>query len=204
MKDKAYVMNVVSHYRAQLDAVLADEGLQKSSSGTSTIDFTPDVTKTFNRGFTSYFVNGRSAAITSPDTPKMLGERIGVVASFTGRNVILAADADLHNGDGLCFFDADGVIRGATVNGANGRVITPSTLDGFAPGLTVYRNHDHEFLTRLAKSVPVRQIGVVFTLRSTLNGFTLCVEDEDGCTAEVSTICKREPAEKPEARPRDN
>ena len=59
LKDKAYVTNVVAYYRARLDEVLADLGLKKSSSGVSRVDFTPDPAKTFNRGYSNYFIDGR-------------------------------------------------------------------------------------------------------------------------------------------------
>jgi len=198
LKDKAYIMNVVAHYRAQLDAVLAEEGLRKSSSGTSIVDFTPDPSKTFNRGFTSYLLHGRAAEIASPDTPKMVGEPVGTVIYTTPRAFTLDAPAPLHNGDGLCFFDAQGELRGAMVNGVQGAVITPTSMEGITRGMHIFRNHDHEFLTRLARARAERQLAVALTLHNTADGLVLSAVDEDGVTAAFAMPCEKIRAEKPE------
>src|SRR5512146_2010374 len=70
LKDKAYVMNVVAHYRTLLDGLLERRALRPAASGTVQLDFEPDPLKTFNRGYTSYFFKGRGAPLASPDTPK--------------------------------------------------------------------------------------------------------------------------------------
>ena len=70
LKDRVYVSNVVAYYRARLDEALAAPAMARSSSGTSTAGFTPDLAKTFNRGFTTYFLHGRGETIGSPETPK--------------------------------------------------------------------------------------------------------------------------------------
>jgi collagenase-like PrtC family protease len=78
LKDIHYVMNVVSYYRQQLDAILAGKGLQKSSSGRSQVGFTPDLAKTFNRGFTTYFLKGRDAAMHDHAAPKFTGAAVEI------------------------------------------------------------------------------------------------------------------------------
>ena len=158
LKDKAYIMNVVAHYRAHLDALLAGMGLRKSSSGAAVIDFTPDVRKTFNRGYTSYYLHGRSEEVASPDTPKMVGEPIGTVIAVTPRAFTLDVEAPLHNGDGLCFFDTAGELCGTLVNAVQGRLVTPQNMDGIVKGMRIFRNHDHDFLTKLAKARAERQL----------------------------------------------
>ncbi|MHB9133245.1 MAG: peptidase U32 family protein [Armatimonadota bacterium] len=198
LKDKAYIMNVVSHYRAALDAVLTEEGLRKSSSGAGAIDFTPDPGKTFNRGYSSYFMLGRGAEIASPDTPKMVGEEIGTVLSTTPRSFTLESDIPLHNGDGICFFDINRELRGTTINGVQGNTITPGNMLGIEKGMQIYRNHDHEFHTKLAKSKPVRQIGVAMTLIDTPEGVSDRAVDEDGNIAEFTLPCEKALAEKPD------
>ncbi len=112
LKDRTYVANVVAHYRARLDAALQAAGMRRSSSGVSSAGFMPDPSKTFNRGFTTYFLQGRGAAVGSPETPKMVGEEIGRVAAVARGEFTIDARAPLHAGDGLSFFDHDGRLRG--------------------------------------------------------------------------------------------
>ena len=209
LKDAAYVANAVTHCRSRLDEALGAAGLRKGSSGASTADFTPDPAKTFNRGFTTHFLHGRGGRVGSPDTPKMVGEPLGRVTALSSQGVTIGADAAtglvaaIHPGDGLCFFDTRGELRGANVNaveqGPRGTVVVLEKTDGLEWGMLVYRNHDHEFLTRLRKARPERRIAVTLTLREVPGGLVLQAVDEDGNQAEARVECQPEPAQKPEA-----
>lgn len=194
LKDKTYVSNIVSYYRQQLDKL----GINKASSGRSKIDFKPDVEKTFNRSYTSYFLHGQDEDMGSIDTPKMIGEFIGKVSAATARGVTIDTNISLHNGDGICFFDRSGELRGSVVNEVRGRTIMPDNLDGIQKGTVIYRNHDHEFLTRLQKSKTERLIDVSFRLYETGDGFGLNATDEDCNSADFTIACEKAPAEKPE------
>ncbi len=239
LKDKAYVTNVVSYYRQELDKVLrrgdpstvarhvvgarfvppdavqratvegsplrssagkAAQGAppKRTSSGRSTIDFTPDLAKTFNRGYTDYFLHGRTDRIGSPDTPKMIGEPIGPVIRVSRRDVMIDTDIPLHNGDGITWFDRQCRLRGTVVNGVKGRTVVTDKPVSIEPGTMIYRNHDHEFLTRLEKSQPERKIGVALTLSESPDGLTITAVDEDGNAAEFTIPCERETAQKPD------
>jgi len=199
LKDKTYVVNVVSAYRRVLDEELAARGLAKSSSGRSTVDFTPDLNKTFNRGYTTYFLHGRGEPPGSIDTPKMVGEVVGEVVAVDRRSFRLAPGApELHNGDGLSFFDAEGVLQGTVVNEVNGLTITPNSMEHIRRGMRIYRNHDHAYLRQLEKSQPVRTIAVQFVLEESPTGFTLTVTDEDGNHASATLTTEKIRAEKPE------
>ncbi|MCE5314326.1 MAG: U32 family peptidase [Armatimonadota bacterium] len=198
LKDKAYVSNVVSYYRAKLDSVIDKIGLQKSSSGASCIDFTADINKTFNRGYTTYFLHGRDADMGSIETPKMIGEPVGKVASLNAKSATVDTNTSMHNGDGICFFDRAGELRGTTVNEVRGRTIVPDKFDGIEKGTLIYRNHDHEFITKLEKANPQRLIGVSLTLGETPDGLELTARDEDGVEATFSLPCDKIPAEKPD------
>ncbi len=160
LKDRTYVTNVVAHYRARLDEALHAAGMRRSSSGISAAGFTPDPSKTFNRGYTTYFLHGRGAAVGSPETPKMVGEEIGRVTAVSRGEFTIEARAPLHAGDGLSFFDHDGRLCGTVVNAVRGSTVVPDKIEGIEPGTPIHRNHDHEFLTRLARSRPERRIRV--------------------------------------------
>ena len=199
LKDKGYVTNVVSAYRHELDRVLAARGLSRTSSGRSQVDFAPDLSKTFNRGYTSYYLDGRRDTPGSIETPKMMGELVGEVARVDRRSFRLAStSATLHNGDGLCFFDADGVLQGTVANAVNGQIVTPNSLTGIRKGTQIYRNHDHAYLRQLEKSRITREIDVTLTLGETADGFSLTAVDEDGVTATSTLSTEKIVAEKPE------
>lgn len=92
LKDLAYVRNIVSYYRQQLDAILdaEPERFRRASSGRSAIDFTPDPSKTFHRGATPYFLYSERDAAASLDTPKSIGEEIGAVAEIGAKYFTLS------------------------------------------------------------------------------------------------------------------
>ena len=198
LKDKAYVSNVVSYYRQKLDSILCEVGMRKSSSGISTIDFQPDVNKTFNRGYTSYFINGRKEKIGSIDTPKMVGERIGSIISAGKLGLKIDCTADLRAGDGICFFGKSGELCGTLVNGVKGGLVLADRVGGIPQGTVVYRNSDSEFLSRLNRARAERSIAIEMTLQNTADGLSLSIVDEDGNCASVSMCCDKIPAQKPE------
>lgn len=198
LKDKSYVANVVAHYRALLDEAIRERGMTCSSSGTSTPGFAPNVYKTFNRGYCTHFLKGRGDRIGSIDTPKMVGEPLGQVAQAGRRSFKLDSTASVRAGDGISFFDRDGSLSGTTINGVEDGGIVPYKMDGIRPGLMIYRNHDHEFLTALSKSRPERRIGVTLTLRETDEGFAIEAVDEDDVRAAFTIAAEKVSAEKPE------
>jgi collagenase-like PrtC family protease len=204
LKDVAYVTNVVSAYRRQLDAVLEARGLHKSSSGYSAIDFEPDLGKTFNRGYTTHFLHGRGESPGSIDTPKMMGEFVGQVVTVKGKSFTLDADVELHGGDGICFFDAAGELQGTVVNAtracarAHARTITPQEIAGIQRGTRIYRNHDHTFLKQLKPGCAERKIAVRLKLEETPEGFVATATDEDGNVAVGELTCEKIRAKKPD------
>ena len=202
LKDRAYVTNVVSAYRRALDAAMAPRDLQRSSSGQSRIDFTPNVHKTFNRGYTRYFLHGRDSSPGSTDTPKMIGEPIGTITALSAKTFTIETAVELRNGDGLSFFDTTDTLSGTVINGTeptkHGLVVTPNAMNGLRVGTRIHRNHDHTYLSRMEKQPPERAIGIFISLSETADGFEVRVEDEDGNTASVRTAQEKSPARKPQ------
>ena len=195
LKDRTYVANVVAFYRARLDeAMRTAAGFGRSSSGTSSAGFEPDLAKTFNRGFTTYFLDGRGDAVGSPETPKMTGEKLGRVVEVAPDSFTIDGQIELHSGDGLAFFGSDGHLRGTLVNEVRGRTVFPQKIEGIEPGTAIHRNHDHAFLSQVAGARPERRIGVTMTLDAS----GLAAVDEDGNRAEVS-LGPAPAADKPEA-----
>ncbi|HEX9972869.1 MAG TPA: U32 family peptidase, partial [bacterium] len=159
LKDKFYVMNVVGHYRKLLDVLMNKLALTKNSSGEVTFDFTPDPSKSFNRGFTKYFVNGRGENIAAIDSPKSIGEPIGKVVTVANQYFTIDAEKNFTSGDGICFFD-DEHLEGTFVNQALGNKIYPDKMKSIKPGAMIYRNHDQAFIRQLENSKTSRKISV--------------------------------------------
>jgi len=199
LKDLPYVANVVAHYRARLDAALGGSGLPRSSSGTSHVGFTPDPSKTFNRGYTAHFLHGRTETIAFPPTPKMVGEEVGRVTGVGRGELTVGTRLTLHPGDGLCFFDAQGELRGTQVNAAQGERIAVQNAAGIRVGTRLYRNHDHAFFADVRRARLDRRIAVTLTLRDTPTGVILAARDEDGVEAACDLSGRPEPAKDPEA-----
>ncbi len=199
LKDTAYVANVVAHYRERLDAALHERGLRRSASGTSQPGFTPDPGKTFHRGYTTYFLHGRTEKIGRPATPKMLGEEVGRVRTVSRSEVAVVTRLALAPGDGLCFFDTGGNLQGTAVNAVQGTTLTVQNAQGIRPGTLLYRNHDHAFLAGIKAARMKRRIPVTLTLRTIPGGVSLLGRDEDGVEVEHRLAFQIEAARQPDA-----
>jgi 23S rRNA 5-hydroxycytidine C2501 synthase len=199
LKDVAYVANTVGFYRRRLDALLKEKGLARSSSGTSELAFEPDPDKTFNRGFTDYGLVDRNARFGSTETPKSRGEFVGTVAGVEQSSFVLGGDHDLHNGDGICFFDAQRHLAGTVVNRVDGRRVFPRKMQDIRIGQEIFRNHERLFSAALAGRAAERKIGLELNLREIDEGLALSGRDEDGNEASVEILTDRLPAQKKDA-----
>ena len=138
------------------------------------LSFVPDVAKSFNRGFTPYFIDGRRSDIASTASPKAIGAEIGKVTAVRNGAVRATVFAPIANGDGLCFFNRQGRLEGFRVNRADANLIYPQRMpQGLLPGMTLYRNFDQDFERRLAKPTAQRQIPLRLHLSKTEGGFLL-------------------------------
>ncbi len=198
LKDKTYVMNIVGYYRQKLDALLETRQLRPAASGKVQLDFTPDPNKTFNRGYTTYFLHGRKKPVGATDTPKSTGEPLGRITRLGRNSFTLDGKVEIHRGDGLCFFNAQHELVGTTVNDAQGQTVFPDRMIGLSAGALVFRNHDHAFLNALEKSKPARKIAVRFRLAASLKGLALFAQDEDGNEAMHAVEIEKVAAEKPD------
>ena len=129
LKDLGYVKNITAHYRQLLDEILEDlPGYRRASSGRSTLTFTPQPEKTFNRGLTDYFANERQHDIEAFDSPSFVGEEIGTVLRIGGDFIEVEASAAIHNGDGLSYFDSHKELVGLRINRAEGKRLYPNAM----------------------------------------------------------------------------
>ena len=187
LKDERYVKNVTAAYRLLLDRLLETDGTRRrSSSGRCRFDFVPDPARTFSRGGTDYFLidpRNRPGAI---DSPKAIGQRVGVVGKVERQYFTLDTEMVISNGDGLCFFDRHGTLVGFKANRVEGARIYHQEAVALEPGTMIYRNFDTVFSRQLAASKDCRKIGLDLQVEETADGLRCVVEDEDGCSSTVA------------------
>ena len=173
LKDVSYVKNITAYYRQRLDAIIdRRDDLRRPSLGRCTYTFTPDPAKSFNRGFTDYFLFGRTGHEANFVTPKAIGEYIGRVVEVRPNAIVVGTTASLANGDGFCFVDATGHLQGFRTNRAEGnRILT--AVSGLTKGMALYRNQDAAFDRLLARPSADRRIPVRWLLTDTADGFAL-------------------------------
>ena len=176
LKDVSYVKNVVSAYSQRLDEIVAryPKVYRRASQGVVDYHFEPSLKKTFNRGFTTYFFNGRQPDIASFDTPKAIGEYVGKVKEIRGNSFNVAGTASFANGDGLCFINDKHELEGFRVNRAEGNRLFPLKMpQHLRPGLGLYRNNDVAFEKILAGKTAERKIPIEIVFRPVKDGFEI-------------------------------
>ena len=176
LKDLSYVKNVTAAYSERLNEIIRQhpDKYCRASLGHSTYTFQPDLRKTFNRGYTTYFAHGRQPNIASFDTPKAVGEFVGTVKEIRHDSFNVAGTASFANGDGLCFLNKDHQFEGLRANRVAGNRIWPFRMpQGLRPGMALYRNNDQEMERVLSKTSAVRKIPVSVSLQAVDGGFEL-------------------------------
>ena len=182
LKDMVYVKNNTSFLRKKLDAFLENnDQFQKASSGRTFFNFDAEMDRSFNRGYTDYFVNKRTEKIGSWDSPKSQGQYIGNLIETKANGYIIENYEKLNNGDGLYFLNENNEPDGMQINIIVNNIVVPNTFKNIPSGTVIYRNSDAEF-NRLVErdDSAVRKIGVNLTFTETNDGFMLVAIDEDG------------------------
>ena len=200
LKELSYVKNVTAWYRRRLDEIFERRPeYRAASSGRVELSFEPMPQKSFNRGFTRYFFDGRpDKDMGSPDTPKSLGEPVGRVAQVRGSVLKIQGSGVLHNGDGLCFLNKKGVFEGFRVNRVEDAVVYPFEKLNISSGTLLYRNYDRLFEQALQKKSAQRRIPVDLRLYEIQDGFALKITDNSGRSAVVARDWGKEEARTPQ------
>ena len=174
LKNASYVKNVVRDYSLALDALVAryPDRYCRASFGTVTGGFTPDTAKTFNRGYTELYLDGRRGRWSSMDAPKSMGEAVWTVRRIRrtpGRTMQfsvqpLRRDLQLRNGDGFAFTVADGIVgfRGDVCEGLQ---VSCKDIPDLREGMTLYRNVNAAFEKILETQACRREIPVGLSVR---------------------------------------
>ena len=197
LKDLSYVKNVTAAYSQRLNELIRrhPDLYCRSSLGECRYTFTPDLNRTFNRGYTTYFLHGRKPDIASWDTPKAMGAFVGTVKEIRHDSFNVAGVASFSNGDGLCFFDGDRELVGFRANKVVGNRIFPYRMpNGLKSGVRLYRNNDQEFDRLMSKTSAERKITIRLSLRAVEKGFELSATS--GIL--VSVNCEHQVAQRPQ------
>ncbi len=213
LKDADYVKNVVAAYSQRLNEIIKRRGgdYRRASWGRVDYAFQPDLAKTFNRGYTDYFLRGRQHGLPTMFTPKALGEFVGTVKDLRGDSFRVSGMAAFANGDGLCFVkdQADGsarqgeLLEGFRVNRVEGNRLFPFHMPrGLRRGMSLYRNNDVAFGKALAGETARRVVPVSMEFGVTPDGFRLAmtVDTGEGKTLEwaVATPFEHQQANRPQ------
>ena len=199
LKDADYVKNITAYYRRQLDAIFErrPEYVQ-ASQGRGVVDFEVNPEKSFNRGFTDYFLHGRQKNIESSDTPKSMGEYVGEVVWCNSVRMDIQTDKVLHNGDGLCFLDDHRELVGIRADVVRGHSVSTNRPHGAHRGTAIYRNYDIEWQRQVEASNGSRRIPVDLVFSETASGYTFSARSGTGVEVSVSLDADKIAANNPE------
>lgn len=190
LKDDAYVKNTVGAYSRILDRLVSESGGRyvRQSAGSVSLGFSPSLEKSFNRGFTHYFLTGRAPAkgMASMASPKAIGQKIGTVTACNAKFITARLDAPLANGDGLGFFTPAGAFTGFRLNRADGNRLFPASPQTIPAGTALYRNRDKNFDDQITAAKTRRTLAVDMSLHLRLpDRLMLEMTDERGVSASV-------------------
>lgn len=199
LKDLSYVKNVTAYYREKLDEVMERRSeYVRSSFGKSVVQFVPNPEKSFSRGFTDYFLNGDKEGITSFDTPKSMGEKMGVVRVVARNFFTMQGGKEFSNGDGACFIGEDNKLHGFRINKVEGGRVFPQSMPLISSGTELYRNYDIDFERVMSRPDVPRRLSLRVLFGETDNGFYLKGVDESGVQAVAESEFAKDKARNPQ------
>ncbi len=173
LKNESYVKNVVRDYSLALDSLCGKMPFERASFGKVYGGFAPDTYKTFNRDYTSLFIDGRRGKWAAMDAAKSMGEYIGEVSDWNGTSIILKLanrQIVLNNGDGFCFVAKNGDVVGFRGDVCTGNKVQCKRVEGLFKGAKIYRNVNIAFERELERQACTRLLAVKIALNFEFNG----------------------------------
>lgn len=184
LKDENYVQNVVSYYRKKIDEILKKYNLQKSSVGVSYPNFEPIPEKSFNRGFTEFFINGERKNFCTKYYSKSIGEFIGKITKISKNNFTITGQK-LNNGDGICFLNDKNELIGTQIQKVENDKIFPKSMTDLKVGIKIFRNSDINFDKIVLRKKIERKIPIDASVKITNKEIELTLTDEEKIYATV-------------------
>lgn len=187
MKDVSYVKNTVSFYSNLINKVISQKPeFKRLSTGNCEYNFEPDLERSFNRGFTKHFVDGRILNQSSYNSQKSIGKLIGKAVKVNKDFFSIETAEVVSNGDGLCYFNSKGEIRGFLVNRfLDGKIFPNQSQVELNPGTLVYRNFDHAFEKTLNGETSKRTISASINIKQCDNQLIFSITDEDSTSCDL-------------------
>lgn len=187
LKDENYVVNTTNHYHSLINNILTHHSeLTRVSVGTISTSFIADPERSFNRGYTDYFIEQRKQNMVNMDTPKSVGKQVGTVKQVKGNCMTVQCSETINNGDGLCWFEK-GELKGIRINSVEGATLICNEPVTAQPETQLYRNYDHKFVMQLEKEKSTRKIKIQITAMAEAQHLKLTVTDETGITADYTS-----------------
>ena len=196
LKNISYVRNTVRAYSLALDRLVEQSGgkYRRASYGRVTGGFVPDLHKTFNRGYTELFLDGKRGKWAAMDSAKSMGEELGTVTglnrdrtSFSIRPVN-GRRLRINNGDGLAFIGRNGEVEGVRADVGEGLSVRCKSTPALFDGAKIFRNYDIAFEKGMNARPCVRRLdaGITVSFIRTDGKYTLSVKawSENGRQAE--------------------
>lgn len=183
LKDADYVKNVVAAYSQKLNKICEkSEGrFKRASKGRVEYSFRPDLRRTFNRGYTDYFLYGRKPSIENLITPKSVGMPVGKVKDRAKYWFSVATSEAFANGDGLCFIDEKKRMQGFRINKVEGNRLIPQNMPAdLQKGTMLFRNHDEAFTKQLQGKTAERKIDIAMRLEVSARKLSLVIVAAQG------------------------
>lgn len=196
LKDINYVKNITSHYNQLLNGIIKnDPNLKRASSGRCEPSFISDPDRSFNRGFTTHFVDGRQDEQSSMDTQKSIGKRLGTVSKVDDDWFSIKGNPELANGDGLCYIDSRGTLAGIRVNRVESNKIYPfGEMNDIKVGLELFRNFDQQFNKLINSDNQKRLIECKISVQQIGSNLSFAIVDEDNVLATIVSENQSTPA----------
>ncbi len=190
LKNESYVKNVVRAYSTALDCFIENnsDSYCRASRGHVRGGFTPNLDKTFNRGYTSLFIDGKRGKWNSGNYAKGMGESLGTVRETSGRgrnfSITIAGHTGkcpaISNGDGLCFVRRNGEVAGFRADRVEGGKVFCKEMEGLREGMEIWRNVDVRFEKELENKLPDRFIDAALDICFTDAEAVVALTLEDG------------------------
>jgi len=178
LKDSVYVKNTTAFYHALINNFIEqNQNFYRPAKGNCKIDFKPDIERTFSRGYSTYFIFGRQRRLANFATPKSMGKYAGTVIKTDSRHFLLDSEANLVNGDGICFVTDTG-LAGTQITGKDDRGFIPQDIKGITAGTEIYCNRDTKFIKQIERSETPRSRELVIDISATGDILELAADTE--------------------------
>ena len=189
LKNISYVKNIVKEYSQAINKEISSRGGYRASFGANLGGFIPDPNKTFNRGYTEFYLDKKKNGWANMNAPKSMGEEVGTIININkGRTdfQLRASKANLvlNNGDGFSFIDKNGKILGIRGDVCDGTRVRCKSNPSLYVGAVIYRNLNVSFERETEKNLGARLINVGLNINCNKNEegyiFIINAESEDG------------------------